>query len=410
MKFLFYIAYLVCVSSLPISSLPERHLKPITPSLVGLRTATEDYTQVATDKYCSGNRLSWTSCHADCADYAADWPWGSNEQCAQSCTDNPDCKFYLWNDNTGCDCCNDMFSCATFESCGITSTYQDGDGSNIYRKFPGEVESNYEYVSDSADNDKYCCSNNCNEAVILDTHCIPTQGCDLDQPSALWYSKENCESSCSSDPTCSHYLWRQDNNAVAKKTCATFNNCDSKSAFNDGWGGCIYEKLEDHYVAKGSGNPDRKCTQGIMLDDGWQNSVEDWPVDDSQCDSQLVSDGETYPIVCCSEDDIRSEEPFMASPWEDQTFPACVASAHFNSTDKTRTADYVIYQKKKLYIMAPNTKLIQEGCMSGTWSEAQAQCASVGGALCTRDQLSSNCADQTGCWYDQRLVWTSDSS
>jgi len=39
MKSLFHIACLVCVSSLPISSLPERHLKPINQSLVGLRSS-----------------------------------------------------------------------------------------------------------------------------------------------------------------------------------------------------------------------------------------------------------------------------------------------------------------------------------------------------------------------------------
>jgi len=50
------------------------------------------------------------------------------------------------------------------------------------------------------------------------------------------------------------------------------------------------------------------------------------------------------------------------------------------------------------------------GCMLGTWSEADAKCASVGGRLCTEDELTNGCADQTGCWYDQRLVWTSASN
>merc|ERR1712038_915562 len=168
----------------------------------------------------------------------------------------------------------------------------------------------------------------------------------------------------------------------------------------------------DHYVAKGSGISTRKCTQGLK--DVLTEQVTDWPVDDSNCDSKLVSDDEKYPIVCCSEYDIRDDHPFMVSPQANQhETPSCVASAHFNLTDKptNNTADYVIYQLKNggAY-MLPGTKPIQEGCMLGTWSEAEAQCASVGGRLCTRDELMSNCADQTGCWYDQRLVWTSASS
>jgi len=98
----------------------------------------------------------------------------------------------------------------------------------------------YSIVTDL--NDKYCCSKNCGEAVLLDTHCDPNLDCDLNQPEALWYSKENCQVSCSNDGRCTHYLWREDSGANAKKTCATFKNCDDPSDFNDGNGGCIYKK------------------------------------------------------------------------------------------------------------------------------------------------------------------------
>lgn len=138
------------------------------------------------------------------------------------------------------------------------------------------------------------------------------------------------------------------------------------------------------------------------------NAPSDW-TDNSDCDTELVDDGEVHGIVCCSEEE---GEPFMRSSHADSTADFCVASAHFGLADKNQDPSYVIYSKKKpaTTFNPPGAKKIQEGCMQGTWSVAAAKCASVGGTLCTRAQLTSGCADQTGCWYDQRLVWTSDSN
>jgi len=202
-----------------------RETYPTYPTLPG-------YLHFAHDKWCNtGEQISWT-----------DTDITSNEQCAETCTG--ECKFYLWSDNSGCDTCDTKKkTCATFKSCGITDDFQDGDSSNIFFKAPAGTN---QFLYETKYNDKYCCSNkdNCKTAVISDTRCDPKKGCDVNQQRALWYSQENCESSCSNNPDCKFYLWREDSDAHAVKTCATFNNCGSTSAFNDGNGGCIYKKKE----------------------------------------------------------------------------------------------------------------------------------------------------------------------
>lgn len=171
-----------------------------------------------------------------------------------------------------------------------------------------------------------------------------------------------------------------------------------------------------HLVAKGTGRSDAKCTEKIIITE----DTAFWPEDPHACDTQLVSDDTEHGILCCTND--LSDTPdgkFMKSRVEPWT-PGCWAAAHFGDDDKNQCPSYVIYQKanpnskppKDATYFAPKTsgecaKHIQEGCMIGTWSQANAKCSDMGARLCTEDELSTGCADQTGCWFDQRLVWTS---
>jgi len=176
-----------------------------------------------------------------------------------------------------------------------------------------------------------------------------------------------------------------------------------------------------HLVAKGTGRSDAKCTEGISI----TADTEFWPEDPHACDTQLVSDDSEHGILCCTND--KSDTPsneFMQSPVTPWT-PGCWAGAHFGSATKNQCPTYPIYQManpnsnppRVAKYFAPGTevndeipeceKKIQEGCMIGTWSEANDECSGKGARLCTEDELSTGCADRTGCWFDQRLVWTS---
>ena len=45
-------------------------------------------------------------------------------------------------------------------------------------------------------------------------------------------------------------------------------------------------------------------------------------------------------------------------------------------------------------------------CKELTWSEANDFCVSQSARLCTRTELEAGCAEQTGCNFDNRLIWS----
>lgn len=161
-----------------------------------------------------------------------------------------------------------------------------------------------------------------------------------------------------------------------------------------------------HLIAKGTGRSDAKCTEGIQIDADTQY----WPEDANACATKLVSDAEEHGILCCTNrlsdtpDDTFKQPPSPLTPVTD-----CWASAYFGAEDKDQCPTYVIYSSNQNTYYSDKTcgKKIQHGCMTGTWSKANRQCSDMGARLCTEDELTSGCADRTGCWFDQRLVWTS---
>jgi len=50
-----------------------------------------------------------------------------------------------------------------------------------------------------------------------------------------------------------------------------------------------------------------------------------------------------------------------------------------------------------------------EGCQQLNWNDANDFCISKGGRLCSREELETPCAAETGCQFDWRLVWSSTS-
>ncbi|CAE8645393.1 unnamed protein product [Polarella glacialis] len=92
---------------------------------------------------------------------------------------------------------------------------------------------------------------------------------------------------------------------------------------------------------------------------------------DSRCE-EVTSILTVHPVRCCS----------------DQAIPGWV---------NNRCAD--IWHKP----------LASQGCLELEFSDAYNYCIADGGRLCTEDELSRNCASETGCYFDERLVWTRDS-
>merc|ERR1712228_576754 len=168
--------------------------------------------------------------------------------------------------------------------------------------------------------------------------------------------------------------------------------------------GCWYDQrlvwtsdVKEHKVAKATSNEHAKCTEGMSV-------ASSFP-DGSACATKLVVNEEIHGIQCCLTSD-TDVDGFMFT----QKVDRCLASADFGLSDKTQASPYVIYSKNEGQYKDKGTKNIQAGCQQGTWSQAEAKCKSVGGRLCTVEELGYGCADQTGCWYDQRLVWTSASN
>jgi len=221
MKFLFYIACLVCVSSLPISLIPEPQ------SLVELGTswpvAPSEYENFAHNKFCDQNDAGTN------APLSNDKTLANKGLCQARCEGQEKCNFFLWRED---DC-----TCATFRFCEDTSDF-GGEDSDIYKRH---------WVKTVAHN-KFCDT----------SHHQP-----LSNDKTL-ETIEECEARCEGQDGCRFFLWREDD-----CTCATFRFCGKASPNNDYEGSYIYKR---HWVS-----PDDE-----EYDNQYQ-SPNDWVLNDEYC-------------------------------------------------------------------------------------------------------------------------------
>jgi len=117
---------------------------------------------------------------------------------------------------------------------------------------------------------------------------------------------------------------------------------------------------------------------------------------DGDCTDRLGANDEIHAIRCCSDTDI----PHFMKKTDN-----CWGTSYYNQPEWTQ----VTTEMDPGYTSGSPDSTIQEGCMRGTWSEANDQCAAWGGRLCTRDELADGCTAGTGCWFDLHLVWTSET-
>ena len=113
----------------------------------------------------------------------------------------------------------------------------------------------------------------------------------------------------------------------------------------------LYSGINQYYLVKGDTTDDSTCNE-------------------ISCDTKLAEESEVHAVRCCSDTQI--------SGWLKQ--PQCSVWA---------TADKL------------------GGCNALNWKEANTLCISNGGRLCTKSELESNCAKDSGCRYDFRRVWSS---
>jgi len=89
------------------------------------------------------------------------------------------------------------------------------------------------------------------------------------------------------------------------------------------------------------------------------------------CDTVVALKSEVHAVRCCSDTSIQD--------WRQQ--PGC-----------------------SVWI---ESDIWQEGCQELDWDDANDFCASKGARLCTKAEIETPCADETGCRFDWRLIWSS---
>ena len=105
------------------------------------------------------------------------------------------------------------------------------------------------------------------------------------------------------------------------------------------------------YVVKGDSDDDNSCNES------------------SGCDTAAANIDETHAVRCCSDVAIGG--------WRKKD--TCNVWADSNSWG---------------------------ACKELTWSEANDLCIKQSARLCTRRELEASCAEETGCNFDYRLIWS----
>jgi len=108
-----------------------------------------------------------------------------------------------------------------------------------------------------------------------------------------------------------------------------------------------------YYIVRGS--KDRACVKQLKR----------------KCSTRAVNKGQLWKVVCC--DDVRHPG------WR-----------------KNRGCS--VYTMSKV-----------SQCVEASWNDAVDMCSAVGGRLCTKDELTNNCAKNSRCPYKGKMVWSSTS-
>jgi len=90
-----------------------------------------------------------------------------------------------------------------------------------------------------------------------------------------------------------------------------------------------------------------------------------------QCSTRAVNKAQLWKVVCC--DDVRH------TGWRKN--PGC-----------------------SVYTLSKVTQ-----CVEASWNDAVDICSAVGGRLCTKDELTNNCAKKSRCPYKEEMIWSSTS-
>ena len=113
----------------------------------------------------------------------------------------------------------------------------------------------------------------------------------------------------------------------------------------------LFLDVNQYYLVKGDSDDDTRC-------------------DETSCDTTLAEKSKVSPVRCCSDTQI--------SGWRKKS--SCSVWAASNIWGK---------------------------CKNLNWDDANTFCISQGGRLCTKDELEASCAEETGCEFDYRRVWSS---
>ena len=107
-----------------------------------------------------------------------------------------------------------------------------------------------------------------------------------------------------------------------------------------------------------------------------------------------------YIVKGDSDDDHRCDEPFgcatVAAPIQETHAVRCCSDDYIEGWRRKYTCD----------VWAESDCTETGDCRELTWSEANNYCKEQSARLCTRTELEASCAEETGCSFDYRLVWS----
>lgn len=107
--------------------------------------------------------------------------------------------------------------------------------------------------------------------------------------------------------------------------------------------------------------------------------------DDCEVATPIVTENpftERFAVRCCNEFDIPPD-----FPWYRKSNTNCPSNIYSTSYE----ADGVTCLP-----------------LAATYSEAAEFCSAVGGRLCTKSELTSDCTKNSGCMYDRRMIWAGE--
>jgi len=347
-----------------------------------------------------GNSANWDNFSEDIAQFAMNWSDFCNEDDCSSSSD-VDLGCGVGEDAPACDgVCG---STAVVDECGVC----DGSGVSGCDNVCGStaVVDECGVCGGSGISSGACdCQGNVDAGCGCGVTCTDTdadahfvsKGKADDTSTAVAQDDEIYAVRCASDVDRSSYGWR------IKSGCSIWFESDVWTE------GCVtksWSDAESFCTAQGGRLPtldeiENNCVQGsgCQYDSAliWSSTASTTTIDptatpsiETVVEEHFVSNG-------------RADDTSTVLAQDDEIYAVRCASDIDRSSDGWRIKSHCsIWFESDVWT---------EGCVTKSWSDAEAFCTAQGGRLPTLDEIENNCVQGSGCQYDSALIWSSTSS